>query len=210
MGAARVGKTTLIDGYLSRPLKDQYQKTAGADFFVERINHDYVQLWDIAADFKEQHEQMDFALRHASVIIWVINLTDKKSIEHYEEYVKNNLQHLDAIKILVATHVDNQKKEITETDLKNINEKYKFILDKKYVVNAKDSNNTRNLFNDVIQKIIEVPQEIKQEVEGKVSQKNDYSLSSLFQKIKEITQAVSESVPSLVKEGVAKLKNLKH
>merc|ERR1711977_98228 len=93
LGDSSVGKTSLMNMYVSRKFNNQYKATNGADFLTKEVmvthNGDQrlvtMQIWDTAG--QERFQSLGVAFyRGADACILVFDLTSKKSFENLDTW----------------------------------------------------------------------------------------------------------------------------
>jgi Ras-related protein Rab-7A len=93
LGDSSVGKTSLMNMYVSRKFNNQYKATIGADFLTKEVmvthNGDQrlvtMQIWDTAG--QERFQSLGVAFyRGADACILVFDLTSKKSFENLDTW----------------------------------------------------------------------------------------------------------------------------
>lgn len=89
LGDSSVGKTSLMNQYVSKKFNNQYKATIGADFLTKevQVNHNgdqrlvTMQIWDTAG--QERFQSLGVAFyRGADACVLVFDLTSKKSFEN--------------------------------------------------------------------------------------------------------------------------------
>jgi len=96
LGDSGVGKTSLMNRYVSDKFSQQYKATIGADFLTKEINIDdkavTLQIWDTAG--QERFQSLGTAFyRGADCCILVFSITDQKTFENLDGWANEFLQH---------------------------------------------------------------------------------------------------------------------
>jgi len=96
LGDSGVGKTSLMNRYVSDKFSQQYKATIGADFLTKEINIDdkavTLQIWDTAG--QERFQSLGTAFyRGADCCILVFSITDQKTFENLSGWADEFLQH---------------------------------------------------------------------------------------------------------------------
>lgn len=161
-GDGGVGKTTLVNRYLTGLFKEGYHITIGADFFLKKIVYDdkeiTLQIWDFAGE-----ERFRFLLpryvQGSSGAIFMFDITRSSSILNFSEWIDvfkesfdRNL--VDIPILLVGGKLDlEHKREITPTDAMGIAQKNRF---KDYMeCSAKTGENVEKIFEIITGLMIE-------------------------------------------------------
>jgi small GTP-binding protein len=93
VGDFGVGKTTLLHQYLERRFASNVSSTIGSNFFVKRIKISNtkemitLQIWDLAGQEHFKWVRHEF-YKGAKGIVYVFDLTRKKTFEHIIEWKK--------------------------------------------------------------------------------------------------------------------------
>lgn len=89
-GDGGVGKTTLVNRYLTGIFKEHYKITIGADFFVKRINFNgtkvTLQIWDFAGEDRFKFILPSY-IYGSSGCIFMFDLTRFSSIRNLTEWM---------------------------------------------------------------------------------------------------------------------------
>jgi len=89
LGDSGVGKTSLMNQYVSRKFTQQYKATIGADFLTKEIEIDdklvTMQIWDTAG--QERFQSLGVAFyRGADACVLVYDITNQKSFEQLDSW----------------------------------------------------------------------------------------------------------------------------
>ena len=100
LGDASVGKTSLMNQYVSAEFTQRYKATIGADFLTKEIVADdkYItlQIWDTAG--QERFESLGVAFyRGADGVILVYDMTNKESFDNIEFWRENFIKNADPL-----------------------------------------------------------------------------------------------------------------
>jgi Ras-related protein Rab-7A len=89
LGDSSVGKTSLMNQYVSKKFSSQYKVTIGADFLTKEVTVDErlvtLQVWDTAG--QERYQSLGVAFyRGADACILVFDLTNMKSFQGLDRW----------------------------------------------------------------------------------------------------------------------------
>jgi len=155
-GDGGVGKTCLLNRYISNTFLTQLKMTIGSDFFSKVMHSDdnviKLQLWDFGGE-KRFRFLLPSYCKGASGVILVFDLTDFKSLMNLEEWLQLVREHTkDPILILVGTKAD--VAESCEADF--IHEFCKKNGIEKFIpTSAKTGENIERIFQELVKLILE-------------------------------------------------------
>ncbi|MFX1256965.1 MAG: Rab family GTPase [Promethearchaeota archaeon] len=90
-GDGGVGKTTLVNRYLTGVFKSNYKITIGADFYIKRLEIDdkvvILQIWDFAGEDRFRFLLPRYA-EGSSGGIFMYDITRYASIKNFDEWLK--------------------------------------------------------------------------------------------------------------------------
>eukprot|EP00758_Cryptobia_borreli_P009015 Tbor_TRINITY_DN5439_c3_g1::TRINITY_DN5439_c3_g1_i1::g.24360::m.24360/K07897/RAB7A; Ras-related protein Rab-7A len=110
MGDSGVGKTSLMQQYVTKKFDDRYKATIGADFLTKEIEINgqavCMQIWDTAG--QERFQSLGSAFyRGADACILVFDLTNAESFSHLSMWIDEfNLQAGSRDCVLIGNKVD--------------------------------------------------------------------------------------------------------
>ena len=97
LGDSGVGKTSLMNQYVSNRFSEQYKATIGADFLTKEVMIDdklvTLQIWDTAGQERFQSLGVAF-FRGADACILVYDMTDSKTFESLDKWRSDFLQNV--------------------------------------------------------------------------------------------------------------------
>ncbi|HEY0089954.1 MAG TPA: Rab family GTPase [Candidatus Lokiarchaeia archaeon] len=152
LGDSSVGKTTLVNRYLTGLFKDP-SKTLGADFLIKYLDVSnkrvFLQIWDFAGE-----ERFRFILpsyvQGASGCIFMYDITNCESLAHFQDWYKVFLDGTNQSKqeipfIMVGGKLDlDFKRSISKEDANNVEEQYN--LDGYLECSSKTGENVEEIF----------------------------------------------------------------
>ena len=124
LGNSGVGKTSLLQQYISQQFTGRYKVTLGADFLTKDITIDTekmkLQIWDTAGQ-ERYHSMNEAYYRGSDGCLLVYDVTDGASFDCLDKWVKTFLSHIPEYKIatfpivLLGNKADQAKHVITPT-----------------------------------------------------------------------------------------------
>ncbi len=124
-GNGGVGKTTLVNRYLTGLFKSEYKVTIGADFYMKKLNHAQkqitLQIWDFAGEDKFRFLLPSYA-KGASGGIFMYDITRHSSILNIYEWLNVfkegfDKKEIDIPLIMVGGKLDLNLKRTVSTEL---------------------------------------------------------------------------------------------
>jgi len=119
-GDAGVGKTSIINSFMSQKFQDEYEPSIGVDFFSKTVRYKdrliKLQIWDSAGQEKFRSLIPNY-IRGSSLIFLIYDISNKISYEHIPDWIQfiKNVDN-NGIIILVGNKIDlNDKREIDNT-----------------------------------------------------------------------------------------------
>ena len=119
-GDAGVGKTSIINSFMSQKFQDEYEPSIGVDFFSKTVRYKdrliKLQIWDSAGQEKFRSLIPNY-IRGSSLIFLIYDISKKISYEHIPDWIQfiKNVDN-NGIIILVGNKIDlNDKREIDNT-----------------------------------------------------------------------------------------------
>lgn len=234
IGSSGVGKTNLMQRYVNDTFSEHYKSTIGIDFCIKAIKTDdktiKLQIWDTAGQERFKNLTISY-YKAASCVLAVFSLTDKKSFEDSESWIKEamkaNENHPLKI-ILVGNKSDLVDKRVVtyEEAMAKANS-----LNISYIeTSAKNGHNVEQAFLTVTEsflgiamkctspssEITKIPTEVKSDIPEVKKQaheeskaKNDISLEAAYAVLKLKLEAISKLVKALGAEGSLLADNIK-
>jgi len=163
LGDSGVGKTSLMNRYVSDNFSQQYKATIGADFLTKEINIEdkavTLQIWDTAG--QERFQSLGTAFyRGADCCILVYSLTDQKTFENLDGWANEFLTHAspqqphDFPFVCIGNKLDLETKRVVEKTraehwIKSRNENIQF-----FEASAKDANNVEESFRHLAEEAL--------------------------------------------------------
>ena len=179
VGDSLVGKTCLISQFVSNTFLDEHLLTIGSDksikdFTIEDTKFTF-EIWDTVGQEKFRTANKIF-MKNAKIAIFVIDITNKKSIDgliYWYKEVKDHLELNDLITAIAANKSDlYEKKEINNEDIEEFIKNNK--IDVFCETSALDHESVDNLFLKIGKKYIEKEKEKeKQKQKEKELKKNN-------------------------------------
>ena len=160
-GDGGVGKTTLVNRYLTGTFKGDYKITIGADFFIKKLDIGdkgiTLQIWDFAGEDKFRFLLPTYA-SGSSGGIFMYDITRHSSIENVENWLqvfKKSFESrfIDIPLIMVGGKNDLEEKRVISTEEgKEMAKKYNFF---EFIeCSSKTGENVEFLFNTLIRVIL--------------------------------------------------------
>ncbi|MBY9007137.1 MAG: GTP-binding protein [Candidatus Lokiarchaeota archaeon] len=157
IGDPNVGKTSLVQRYISEHFSKEYRSTIGTNIYIKDItlkNGKNIQLnlWDIAGQerwIRMRHKYYNGA--RGAIIIG--DLSRKRSFENIEKFWYPDLEkYIPSIQVILIGNKCDLKPELTEDDIEKIKNK---IRPQKYIItSAKTGVNVNGAFNYLSEIII--------------------------------------------------------
>lgn len=151
IGDANIGKTSLINRYVTNCFNDRYICTIGVDFMMKSIQYDNqtikLQLWDTAG--MEKYKQITTSYyRGAQAAIICFDLTSKQSFSSLSKWVDDFCQFYNPIFQKIILIVGNKSdlidsREVSQEEIDNYIKLNNF---KYYETSAKSGDNVEELF----------------------------------------------------------------
>ena len=150
-GDAGVGKTSIINSFMSQKFQDEYEPSIGVDFFSKTVRYKdrliKLQIWDSAGQEKFRSLIPNY-IRGSSLIFLIYDISNKLSYEHIPDWIQfiKNVDN-NGIIILVGNKIDlNDKREILSEQAEKIAECFNI----PYIeTSAKDGTNILLLFEEL-------------------------------------------------------------
>ena len=169
-GDGGVGKTTLVNRYLTGVFQDRYNITIGADFFVKQINVNEIkvtlQIWDFAGEKRFRFILPSYIIG-SSGCIFMYDITRYSSIKHVDDWLtvfqKGTQQSINSKEIpliMVGSKLDlDYKRAVSVDEANEIVKQYNFL---DYIeCSSKTGENVENIFQKIAHFIIERDDSIK-------------------------------------------------
>lgn len=169
IGPAYSGKTSLVRRYIFKEFSDNYNVTVGLDFQSKTIQMNgkciSLQIWDTAGTEMFQSLTASY-YRNSSGAIVVFDVTDEKSFESLDIWIKFYRENKDTTKedliYLVGNKVDLDNRVISEKQAKN------YLISKGlknyFEVSAKRGDNVDKLFNSLAKDIFQIYSKLINEI----------------------------------------------
>jgi small GTP-binding protein len=164
-GDGGVGKTTLVNRYVSGKYSEEFKMTIGVDFYTKNLNVNginvFLQIWDFAGEHQFKNLLPNYVIG-ASGGIFMYDISRFYSLIHLEEWIKvlnrNLYQQENNVPILLVggkSDLGFQGKRVIEGDYaKNYAKKYDvfdFI-----ECSAKTGENVQKVFTSIAYKMLKV------------------------------------------------------
>ncbi|KAJ5076544.1 gtp-binding protein ypt1 [Anaeramoeba ignava] len=154
IGAAGVGKTSLIDRYVDNTFNFNCQSTIGVDFKTKDVEIEgkivRLQIWDTAGQERFQISFSSSIYKNADIDIVVFDLTNEESLNKIGSYLKE-IENNTRANPLIA--IVGNKSDLIEEQIENVEERINEILKgrelKLFKTSAKDGTNVNELFYEI-------------------------------------------------------------
>ncbi|TFG26640.1 MAG: GTP-binding protein [Promethearchaeota archaeon] len=167
-GDGGVGKTTLVNRYLTGTFKGDYKITIGADFYIKKLetnNKDVtLQIWDFAGEDKFRFLLPTYA-SGSSGGIFMYDITRHSSIENVESWLevfKKSFESrfIDIPLIMVGGKTDlEEKRVISKEEGSEMAKKYNFF---EFIeCSSKTGENVEEIFSIISRKMLDSAQYLK-------------------------------------------------
>ena len=161
IGDSSVGKTSLITKYVDNKFSENIKSTLGIEY-KDKIEYDEKREIHIRLKLNDTSGQERFRsitknyYRDSHGIFFVFDVTNKESFENIQNWlIESKESKLGFKSILIGNKIDQIKKE----EINKIEEKVKAYADKKgmkyFLVSAKDGTKITEMFNQMIELILE-------------------------------------------------------
>jgi small GTP-binding protein len=212
LGAAGVGKTTLIEQFSDKSLHKDAAPKVGVNFFIKNINldgHDYkLQFWDIIGNEKFGSLQ-NLYFTGASAVFFVFDLSRPETFDYCQTRFKKVLEHvkIDKCPILLIGN----KRDLAENLESSIREKFRKFVKKEGLmgyIELTSTNNIDSLIKQlpiIIQKALKKSNQVKFLVNSKeLDEIKRFALLSHQTQSEFIRSAIWEKIRSIDPISIAK------
>ena len=152
LGDSSVGKTSILNKYISNKFDESSISTVGVDYMDKIIDYNKfkikLQIWDTSGEEKFRTITKNF-YRNADGLLVVFDLTKKESYDHIKSWINEAKENNDKLKtILIGNKLDLKDERIVAIDVaKQFAEKNNL----KYIeTSAKDGTNINESFQAII------------------------------------------------------------
>ena len=152
LGDSSVGKTSILNKYISNKFDESSISTVGVDYMDKIIDYNKfkikLQIWDTSGEEKFRTITKNF-YRNADGLLVVFDLTKKESYDHIRSWINEAKENNDKLKtILIGNKLDLKDERIVAIDVaKQFAEKNNL----KYIeTSAKDGTNINESFQAII------------------------------------------------------------
>ena len=149
LGDQGVGKSCILNRFMSDSFKEDYQATIGLDFQSKNVQIDnqdiHLLLYDTAGQEKFR-SLIPMYTRDANIILLVYDICSKESFLHLSDWLKDltNINMNEVIFALVGNKIDlNDKREVSPEEGQKFSEEHDFIFQE---VSAKTGDGFSDLF----------------------------------------------------------------
>jgi len=159
VGEGGVGKTSLIKQFVYKQFSDKYMKTLGTNIYKKQITHPtfagkniQLQIWDVLGQ-KVFKSIIKVAFHNANGVIFVSDLTDRKTLEGLDAWVSYAYEHCPkASFIFLANKNDVPEKQFGKEELG----KYSYQFNSPFFfTSAKTGENVEVAFTGISRAILE-------------------------------------------------------
>ena len=156
LGDTNVGKTSLLLNYTDNYYVGSHVATVGIDFKFKTIKVKdmdvKLQIWDTSGQERFRSLAKNY-LKNADGIIFVYDITDKKTFEGVKDWIKEAESHGIYKQILVGNKCDLEgKREVTKEMLNKLSTKKKI---QTFETSAKTGNNVSKSFESLAELLVE-------------------------------------------------------
>ena len=151
LGAAGVGKTSILNKYMYDNFPREYEVTVGIDFFTKKVQFENstiaLQMWDTAGQEKYQSLIPSY-IRDTSVSIIVYSVDEPKSFSVAKQWIDRVKQQNgeDSVFLLVGNKIDLEDK-VSQDDVKKYADASKM---KSILVSAKTGQGITEMFDTLL------------------------------------------------------------
>ena len=149
LGDQNVGKSSILNRFMSDTFTEEYQATIGLDFQSKNVQIDnqdiHLLLYDTAGQEKFR-SLIPMYTRDANIILLVYDICSKESFLHLSDWLKDltNINMNEVIFALVGNKIDlNDKREVSPEEGQKFSEEHDFIFQE---VSAKTGDGFSDLF----------------------------------------------------------------
>ena len=149
LGDQNVGKSSILNRFMSDTFTEEYQATIGLDFQSKNVQIDnqdiHLLLYDTAGQEKFR-SLIPMYTRDANIILLVYDICSKESFLHLSDWLKDltNINNNEVIFALVGNKIDlNDKREVSPEEGQKFSEEHDFIFQE---VSAKTGDGFSDLF----------------------------------------------------------------
>lgn len=154
IGNTGTGKSSIIERFINDNFDKIHLPTIGVEFFSRSFKlENYViklHIWDLAGHTNFRNIISSY-YRHAKIIFFVFDRTDRRSFQDFEGWIRHFQDRLNEIQIvIIANKSDLPFLDVTNEEAIQLASKYNALF---FEVSAKDNFNITNLFDTTIKHI---------------------------------------------------------
>jgi len=157
LGDSAVGKTSIINAYITRVFREQEASTVGAAYFTKLVEFDtnkvQIEIWDTAGQERFQTIAPMY-YRKASGILLVYDITNRQSFERVKYWISEieSIGNPHCIIFLLGNKIDLEAdREIPTEDANQLAKKHKL---EHYEVTAKEPEKIDTVMMDMVKKLM--------------------------------------------------------
>ena len=149
-----VGKSSIIDCYIHNTFDPIHIPTIGVEFFSTFFKQDKLNIklhiWDLAGHIHFRNIIRSY-YRHAKIIFFVFDKTDRKSFQDFEGWIENFRYRLEEIQlVIIGNKSDLSYVSITEQEGLNLANQYKALY---FETSVKNNSNIDTIFSTTMKHI---------------------------------------------------------
>jgi Ras-related protein Rab-7A len=162
-GDGGVGKTTLVNRYVSGRYKEDYKMTIGVDFYIKNLemgsNRIQLQIWDFGGEHQFKNLLPNYVIG-ASGGIFIYDISRFSSLTNLEEWLKVLKKNPEAENIYLPTLLVGSKLDLESEGKRVVEKEYgsehgkKFNLFDHVECSSKTGNNVEKVFEILTKKMI--------------------------------------------------------
>ena len=147
IGNTGTGKSSIIERYVRNTFDHIHTPTIGVEFSstvfkLDKLNIK-LHIWDLAGHIHFRNSISSY-YRHARIVFFVFDKTDRRSFQDFEEWIRHFNERLDEIQIvIIANKCDLSYSVVTEQEALDLANKYNALY---FETSAKNNTNITSIF----------------------------------------------------------------
>ena len=147
IGNTGTGKSSIIERYVRNTFDHIHTPTIGVEFSstvfkLDKLNIK-LHIWDLAGHIHFRNIISSY-YRHARIVFFVFDKTDRRSFQDFEEWIRHFNERLDEIQIvIIANKCDLSYSVVTEQEALDLANKYNALY---FETSAKNNTNITSIF----------------------------------------------------------------